>query len=165
MNIVKKIFSKTETRAFIALTLVLIIGFIFNADGAFFKWTTHRDMLRYISVFAILGCGMTLVIITAGIDLSVGSVVGLAAVLFSLFSIQYGWSAWLVIPIVLLAGTACGMVSGTLISKWKMQPFIATLAMMVFARGLAKWISGGKKVSTAVLESDEIGRASCRERV
>ncbi len=149
-----KFFKKPEARALIALAFVLIIGFAFNADGAFFKWTTHRDMFRYISVFAILGCGMTLVIITAGIDLSVGSVVGLTAVLFSLFSIQYGWSAWLVIPVVLLAGMACGMVSGTLISKWGMQPFIATLAMMVFARGTAKWISGGKKVSTAVMQSD-----------
>jgi len=149
-----KFLKKPEARALIALVFVLIIGFTFNADGAFFKWTTHRDMLRYISVFAILGCGMTLVIITAGIDLSVGSVVGLTAVLFSLFSIQYGWSPWLVIPVVLLAGTACGMISGTLISKWEMQPFIATLAMMVFARGAAKWISGGQKVSTAVAQSD-----------
>jgi len=149
-----KFFKRPEARALIALVFVLIIGFTFNADGAFFKWTTHRDMLRYISVFAILGCGMTLVIITAGIDLSVGSVVGLTAVLFSLFSIQYGWSPWLVIPVVLLAGMACGLISGTLISKWEMQPFIATLAMMVFARGAAKWISGGQKVSTAVAQSD-----------
>lgn len=154
MNFFKKIFKKPEARALTALIFVLILGFIFNADGSFFKWTTHRDMLRYISVFAILGCGMTLVIITAGIDLSVGSVVGLTAVLFSLFSIQYGWSAWLVIPVVLAAGMACGLISGALISKWEMQPFIATLAMMVFARGAAKWISGGKKVSTAVLQND-----------
>jgi len=154
MKIIKKIFARPEARALIALIFVLILGFIFNADGSFFKWSTHRDMLRYISVFAILGCGMTLVIITAGIDLSVGSIVGLTAVLFSLFSIQYGWSAWLVIPIVLAAGMACGLISGTLISKWEMQPFIATLAMMVFARGAAKWISGGKKVSTAVLQND-----------
>ena len=52
-------------RALAALVLIFIIGFIFNAEGTFFKWDTHRDMLRHISVFAILGCGMTVVIITA----------------------------------------------------------------------------------------------------
>jgi ribose transport system permease protein len=97
---------------------------------------------------------MTLVIITAGIDLSVGSLLGLTAVLFSLFSIQMGWTPVATIFLCLLAGTACGMASGGLIAKFKIQPFIATLAMMVFARGLAKWISGGQKVSTAVLQSD-----------
>jgi len=128
-----------------------MIGAFFNADGAFFKWDTHRDMLRHISVFGILACGMTLVIITAGIDLSVGSLLGFTAVLFSIFSLQSSWSPWLAVPACLLAGAACGVASGSLIAKFKMQPFIATLAMMVFARGMAKWASGGKKISTAVL--------------
>lgn len=141
-------------RAMVALLFVFLLGLIFNADGSFFKWDTHRDMLRHISVFGILACGMTLVIIAAGIDLSVGSLLGLTAVLFSMFSIQMGWPPTITIFVCLLAGTACGMVSGGLISKFKIQPFIATLAMMVFARGLAKWASGGQKVSTAVLKSD-----------
>jgi len=154
MDAIKKIFKLSVTRAFVALILVLILGAIFNADGAFFRWTTHRDMLRYISVFAILGCGMTLVIITGGIDLSVGSVVGLTAVLFSLMSIHWGWNPVLAIAASLVVGTICGIISGSLISKWKMQPFIATLAMMVFARGVAKWVSGGQKISTAVQQAD-----------
>ena len=67
-------------RAFLALLLVLIIGVIFNADGAFFKIGTHRDTLRQASVYGILACGMTLVIISGGIDLAVGSVLALVAV-------------------------------------------------------------------------------------
>lgn len=141
-------------RALIALLFVILLGAVFNADGAFFRWDTHRDMLRHISVFAILACGMTLVIITAGIDLSVGSVLGFSAVLFSIFSLQLGVSPWLAIPACLAAGLACGLTSGSLIATFRIQPFIATLAMMVFARGLAKWVSGGKKVSTAVLQAD-----------
>jgi len=141
-------------RALIALIFILIIGAVFNADGAFFKWDTHRDMLRHISVFGILACGMTLVIITAGIDLSVGSLLGFTAVLFSLFSIHWGWSPWLAVPACLIAGLISGMVSGGLVAKFKIQPFIATLAMMVFARGMAKWVSGGKKISAAVLQPD-----------
>jgi len=84
-------------------------------------------MLRHISVFGILACGMTLVIITAGIDLSVGSLLGFTAVLFSIFSLQSSWSPWLAVPACLLAGAACGVASGSLIAKFKMQPFIATL--------------------------------------
>lgn len=141
-------------RALIALIFVLIIGAVFNAEGAFFKWDTHRDMLRHISVFGILACGMTLVIITAGIDLSVGSLLGFTAVLFSLFSIHWGWSPWLAIPACLAAGMVSGMLSGGLVAKFRIQPFIATLAMMVFARGMAKWVSGGQKISTAVQQAD-----------
>ena len=141
-------------RALIALIFVLIIGAFFNADGSFFKWDTHRDMLRHISVFGILACGMTLVIVAAGIDLSVGSLLGFTAVLFSIFTMQFGWSPWLAVPVCLFASVACGAVTGGLVAKFKVQPFIATLAMMVFARGLAKWASGGQKISTAVLQPD-----------
>jgi ribose transport system permease protein len=133
---------------------VLVLGLVFNADGAFFRWATHRDMLRHISVFAMLACGMTLVVMTAGIDLSVGSVTGFIAVLFSLMCIHWGWPWWYALAGCLLAGAACGIASGTLVARCRMQPFIATLVMMVFARGLAKWISGGKKISTAVQHAD-----------
>jgi len=147
------IFRSPLTRAALALVFVFLIGVIFNANGAFFKWETHRDMFRHISVFAILACGMTVVIITGGIDLSVGSILGFTAVLFSLLTIQQGLTPALAIPLVLLAGLGCGLISGGLVAKFRIQPFIATLAMMVFARGLAKWISGGKKISTAILDS------------
>jgi len=137
-----------------ALVVVFIVGLIFNADGAFFKWGTHRDMLRQSSVYGILACGMTIVIITAGIDLSVGSVLGFTAVIFSLLTIHYAWSPLTAILVCVAAGTACGMVSGGFIARFSMQPFIATLAMMVFARGLAKYVSKGMKVSTAVQQPD-----------
>jgi len=141
-------------RALVALFFVFLLGLLFNAEGSFFKWDTHRDMLRHISVFGILACGMTMVIITAGIDLSVGSLLGLTAVLFALFSIRMGWPPLGAVCVCLAAGAACGVATGGLIAKFKIQPFIATLAMMVFARGMAKWASGGQKVSTAVLEPD-----------
>lgn len=146
----RRFLGSSVVRALAALVLVLLIGALFSADGAFFRWHTHRDMLRHISVFGILACGMTVVIITSGIDLAVGSVLGLSAVLFSLLSLQFGWPAGLAIPVCLLAGAACGLVSGGLVARFRIQPFIATLAMMVFARGMAKWISGGRKISAAV---------------
>jgi ribose transport system permease protein len=89
---------------------------------------------------------MTLVILTGGIDLSVGSVLGLSAVLFSLLTIGYGWSVAPAIGAVLVTGLACGVINGTLIARFKMQPFVATLAMMTAARGAAKLVAGGIKV-------------------
>jgi ribose transport system permease protein len=156
--------------AVLALLLVLILGIIFpgpapteygpggeeiKGTAAFYKWGTHRDALRQASVFGILACGMTLVIITAGIDLSVGSVLALAAVCFSIFAIHWSWSPWLAIPAGLLIAAACGVVSGGLVARFAIQPFIVTLAMMVFARGLAKYVSGGMKISQSLVIEEQ----------
>ena len=149
-----RLWSVPATRALLALIFVLLLGWIFNANGAFFKLGTHRDALRQASVYGILACGLTLVIISGGIDLAVGSVLALVAVAFSLMSIHWGLSPWISLPLALLAGLICGAVSGGVTAAWGIQPFIATLAMMVFARGLAKTISGGMKVSTAVKNPD-----------
>jgi ribose transport system permease protein len=151
---VARVWRVPATRALLALLLVALLGCIFNADGAFFKINTHRDALRQASVFGILACGLTLVIISGGIDLSVGSVLALVAVAFSLMSIHWGWSPWISVPLSLFLGAASGAISGGLAAFFELQPFIATLAMMVFARGLAKTISGGMKVSTIVKASD-----------
>lgn len=136
--------------ALIALFLVLYLGVLFNADGAFFKFLTHRDTLRQVSVYGILACGMSLVIISGGIDLSVGSVLGLTAVCFSMM-LESQWSWWVAVLGCLAVGSACGGVSGMLTARLKLQPFIVTLAMMVFARGAAKWVCGGKKVPLMML--------------
>ncbi len=149
-----ELWSIPATRAFVALIFVLLLGLTFNAHGAFFKIGTHRDALRQASVYGILACGLTLVIISGGIDLAVGSVLALVSVSFSLMCIHWGWSPWLAVPAALVVGLLCGVVSGSITAWWGIQPFIATLAMMVFARGLAKTISGGMKVSTAVKNPD-----------
>lgn len=141
-------------RATAALLLVLLIGIGFNADGAFFKVGTHRDTLRQASVTGILACGMTMVIISGGIDLAVGSVLALTAVTFALTTIHWGWSPWLSLPVCVLFGAFCGGTSGVIEAKFRVQPFIATLAMMVFARGLTKAISGGEKVALTIRTPD-----------
>jgi len=153
MNLTR-VWSHPLITALLALLLVLALGLAFSGDGAFHKWVTHRDALRQASVYGILACGMTVVILSGGIDLSVGSVLALSAVSFALTTIHRGWPAWAAIPACLVVGAACGALNGTLIVVWRIQPFIVTLAMMVFARGLAKTLSGGMKVSTAVVGSD-----------
>jgi ribose transport system permease protein len=91
-------------RALLALMLVFLVGCLFHADGSFFKWSTHSAMFRQAAVHGILACGMTLVIITAGIDLAVGSILALSAVMFSLLTIHMGWSAVWAIAAVLGTG-------------------------------------------------------------
>ena len=134
-------------RAVAALAAMLLIGCLFHNQGAFFEWGTHRAVLREIAVTGILACGMTLAIVSGGIDLSVGSVLALAAVTSSVLSMHWGWPAGLVLAATLAVGLAAGAISGALVGHLRVQPFIATLAMMVFARGLAKIVSGGRKVA------------------
>jgi ribose transport system permease protein len=141
-------------RALFALVFMLAIGALFHADGAFFRWSVHRDMLRQVSVYGILACGMTVVIVSAGIDLSVSSLLALAAVSFAWLTLPGAWPGALAIPVVLAGGAALGSLSGILVARMRIQPFIVTLAMMVFARGLAKVVSGGRKITNYVVAAD-----------
>jgi ribose transport system permease protein len=147
-----------EARALLALLLMLAIGALFNADGAFFRWSVHRDMLRQVSVYGILACGMTVVIISAGIDLSVSSLLALSAVSFAWLTLPAEQSAFVAMVVVLAGGTALGSMSGLLVARMRIQPFIVTLAMMAFARGLAKVVSGGRKITNYVVLPDGSSR-------
>jgi ribose transport system permease protein len=149
-NTVGDFLANPASRALIALIVIFSLGLIFNADGAFYKLGTHRDALRQASVFGILACGMTLVIISGGIELAVGSVACLTSVLFAIFTIWWDMPAWLAILASMAIGSLTGLISGALITKLNFQPFIATLAMYTFARGLARLITEGKKVSTYI---------------
>lgn len=149
-----RLWATPVARALMALVMMIAIGAIFNADGAFFRWSIHRDMLRQVSVYGILACGMTVVIVTAGIDLSVSSLLALSAVLFAWFTLSLGWSAVSAILAVAAVGAALGGVSGALVARMRVQPFIVTLAMMVFARGAAKVVSGGQKITNYVVAAD-----------
>ncbi len=142
-------------RGLIAFAIVFALGCIYTprVGGSglpiFLSFRTQLDTLFEYSEYGLLATGMTLVILTGGIDLSVSSVLGFSATLFALLTSGYGWG---IVPSVLLgvaAGLAAGGVSGLLISRFRMQPFVATLAMMTGARGLAKYVSGGIKVQPA----------------
>jgi ribose transport system permease protein len=142
-------------RGFIALVLVFLLGCFFTPRAldtglpVFLSLRTQRDILFEYSEYGLLATGMTLVILSGGIDLSVGSVVGLSATLFALLTIGVGWSVPAALAAVALSGICVGVVNGALISRFRMQPFVATLATMTAARGAAKLISGGIKVQPA----------------
>jgi ribose transport system permease protein len=95
-------------RASLSLVFIFALGLIFNADGTFFHWDTHRDMLRQISTYGILASGLTVVTVTGGIDLSVGSVLALSAVVFSILTMHKGWTAGPAIMTCLVLGLGFG---------------------------------------------------------
>jgi ribose transport system permease protein len=137
------------------LAAVFVLGCIYTPRARdtglpiFLSGRTQLDILYEYSEYGLLATGMTLVILSGGIDLSVSSVLGLCATLFALLTIGYGWSTPAALIAVVLAGMSAGACNGVLIAKLGLQPFVATLAMMTAARGMAKLISGGIKVQPA----------------
>jgi ribose/xylose/arabinose/galactoside ABC-type transport system permease subunit len=97
-------------------------------------------------VVAIMAVGQILVILTAGIDLSVGSVAALSGVVAGLLMTDGGWPAPLAVAAGCAAGLACGAINGLLITRGRIQPFIVTLGMMMVARGAAMLLAGAKSV-------------------
>ncbi|MBZ4645518.1 MAG: transporter permease [Clostridia bacterium] len=104
------------------------------------------NVVRQISFIAIVGIGVTMVIITTGIDLSSGSVIALASVVSASFAHPNTYP--LVVPVLLglAMGVLCGAVNGSIIAKAKIPPFIVTLGMMTVARGAALLYSNGKPI-------------------
>lgn len=139
----------------LAFIVVFILGIVLSpksfstGHSTFLNLATQKDILFEFAEYGILAAGMTMVIITAGIDLSVGSVLGFAATLSSLLLIGYGWSPVPAILVTLLATGILGAINGIIISRFRIQPFVATLGTMLVARGAAKWISDGIKVEPA----------------
>jgi ribose transport system permease protein len=128
----------------IALVVLFIIGTI-TAGDRFADVNNFLTILRLASIVGVISIGMTFVITAGGIDLSVGSVMGLASVVASLSAVQAAatQSSWLLMVAVALAvGAGAGLINGIVIAYGNVVAFMATLAMLVGARGLAELISG-----------------------
>ncbi len=128
--------------------LVLCVGLSF-ADSSFFTARNLSNLARQVTIIGIIAVGMTMVILIAGIDLSVGSVAGLAAIVVTML-MQYGFSTWLAVPITLIVvGGVVGVWNGWWIAHYKIPSFIITLGMLTIARGLALTLSGGSSIPVA----------------
>jgi Ribose/xylose/arabinose/galactoside ABC-type transport systems, permease components len=132
---------------YIAFAIMCI--FFATQNAVFLSPVNIINILRQVSFNAILAMGMTVVIITGGIDLSVGSVLALAAVVAA--SLVKANSpllpVFLAVLIALAIGALCGFLSGLVITKGKRPPFIATLVMMTIARGVAQLYTTGRPVT------------------
>ncbi|MFH1740699.1 MAG: ABC transporter permease [bacterium] len=121
-------------------------------ESSFLTTDNLLRIIHNISTVGIAAVGGTLVIISAGIDLSVGSLIGLTDVVTGHF-LSHGYSIAVAASAALLAGSLVGLVNGSLIAFLGLPPFIATLGMLSIARGLAFWITGGLTIS-GILRND-----------
>jgi ribose/xylose/arabinose/galactoside ABC-type transport system permease subunit len=129
--------------------IALLILFAVLKPRAFLSPGNIFNILRQVAVVGIAAAGMTCVLLTGGIDLSVGSTIGMVGIITALFiSPGKGWG--LGIPLGLLAGLACGLLlgfaNGFIVNKLKLVPMIGTLGAMTSVRGAAYLITGGKPV-------------------
>ncbi|MFJ8311419.1 MULTISPECIES: substrate-binding domain-containing protein [unclassified Streptomyces] len=147
-----------DNGALSALVVLLVAMALLSGD-----FLTTQNLLNVgvqAAVTAILAFGVTFVIVSAGIDLSVGSVAALSATVLAWSATSQGVPVWLAVLMAVATGIACGLVNGVLVAYGKLPPFIATLAMLSVGRGLSLVISQGSPIafpdSVAVL-GDTLG--------
>jgi ribose transport system permease protein len=141
-----------------AIGLIFVLGLfivLFEVKGdarglqRFLSMSNLQVLLKDISITAVISLGMLLVIISGGIDLSVGSVAALVTVvIMQVYRQVYGgtgsmaMSSLVAVPVGIIVGGICGLVNGLVITRLRVTPFVATLGMLEVARGLAVWLSG-----------------------
>ncbi len=147
-------------------TIIALIGLIIILSilsPAFFSPRNLTNLIRQVTVIGIIAVGMTMVILIAGIDLSVGSIVGVAAVVVTLL-MQADISVWLsIIFTIILVGVLAGLFTGFMTAKFNIHPFIITLGMMTIARGLSLTLTQGVSIpvtsnSFGIIGSGYIGK-------
>jgi inositol transport system permease protein len=139
------------------LALVLICAALSIAKPAFLTLPNLVNLIRQISVNGILAVGVTCVLLTGGVDLSLGSLVALTGVIAASFAHPRQYPPAVPVLMGVLAGAACGAVNGWVITRGRVAPFVATLGMMTAARGLALVLSGGRPVSDLSTEFTWMG--------
>lgn len=134
----------SEYGVFIALLILVVI--ISTISPEFRQPGNFLNLLRQASFNGLIAFGMTCVILSGGIDLSVGSTFALSAIVCAEM-IGHGVPVIVAVPVALLVGVALGLISGLLVTKGRLQPFIATLITMTAYRGLAMILTDGKPIS------------------
>ncbi len=131
----------------LVIALVVISGALALACPQFLTSGNLINVVRQISLNGILAVGVTYVLLTGGVDLSLGSMVALTGVVAASFAHPGDWPVLVPIAMGVLAGIFCGFVNGVVVTRGHIAPFIVTLGMMTVARGLALVLSSGKPVS------------------
>jgi ribose/xylose/arabinose/galactoside ABC-type transport system permease subunit len=143
-SFIARLFSYRESAIFLALILLMTVVTIFAPN--FISGSNLYLVSRQISFVAIVAFGELFVILTGGIDLSVGSIMGLSGVISAL-AMAGQQPIWFSVLLGLLTGIACGLINGVLISYVRIAPFIVTLGMLSFARGVILIITKGWPVT------------------
>jgi len=150
----KRIFTELFTIIFVLILIVVIFSIL---SDTFFTVNNLFTILRNIATFGIMGLGEALVILTCGIDLSVGSIYALSGVITAISLTRYGLG---VVPSILLgiaAGALVGVLNGTLVIKARLVPFVATFGMLSLIRGIGFAITGGYTIPITIKSFNIIG--------
>ena len=131
---------RKELGTFVLLVVLCVVLAILNPS--FLAAANLQNLARLIGIYGIFSIGLGIVIITGGIDLSVGSIFALLGVLLSIFLVEWHLPAAVAVLAVVGIGTFLGLLNGFLIAKVKIQPFIVTLCGLLFYRGLARFVTG-----------------------
>jgi len=141
-------------------TIIMLILLIFVSSlisDKFFSWINITNILNQQAGLAVVSMGMLLVILTGGIDLSVGSIVAFSGIMASVFLADLNFAIIPAIFLTIFLGVLIGSITGMLVSYAQMAPFIASLAMMTITRGLAYIFSNGHPIQTPLGTLDLIG--------
>lgn len=144
----------------IIFVLLILCVFLSLYTDRFLNQENLINITRQVSINGILAIGMTVVILTGGIDLSVGSLVAFAGVLTAGLLRNQGLPIWQVVPIALAAGMLLGSVNGYFVAYWRAAPFVVTLAMMTTTRGMTFVYSNGRPISPLPPEFLFLGKGS-----
>ena len=142
---ISDIFQKEQTFTIVALLVLIVVMAVINPD--FLGWQNLSNITRQVSINAIIAVGMTFVILTGGVDLSVGSVMALSGTMMAGFMIKYNMSPVVAVLLGIIIGAVCGIITGSLVAYAKIPGIIASLAMMEMARGIALIYTGGYPLS------------------
>ncbi|MBC2851761.1 ribose ABC transporter permease [Cetobacterium sp. 8H] len=127
----------------LVLILMLISGFFGAINGNFFSLYNIQNIFKQSSINGLIAFGMTFVILIGCIDLSVGSILAFVGYIAGILLVNYQLPIVVVLPVALLLGMILGVINGVLVSKVKLQPFIATLVTMTIYRGVTLILSNG----------------------
>jgi ribose transport system permease protein len=116
------------------------------AHNTFWSPTNLTNMLRYVGLYGVIAIGVSFVIITGGIDLSIGSLIGLTGVLFPMLLLEIMPNAPVIVAVAIVLGLSLvvGLIHGLLITKLKLQPFLVTLCGLLIYRGFARAVAGDR---------------------
>ena len=131
----------TRKDAIVLLLLVALCAVVATASPQFLSVTNLQNIARLVGMYGIFSIGVGIVIITGGIDLSVGSICALLGVLLSMMLVEWNWPAGLALASVVALGAALGAAHGLLITRLRLQPFIVTLCGLLLYRGAARYIA------------------------
>lgn len=135
---------ENATQITVLIAFVVMFLLFSTQSPTFYSITNILNVLRQNSALFLIACGQTYVIMLAGIDLSQGNLVGLSSVISAFVMLRFGWLAGILAGIVV--SVLCGAVTGTIIVKGKVQPFVAALGMQFAIYGVNLLISGGNPI-------------------